>query len=202
MKRASGWVLLVGVALLHADAGAGIVRGGVKLPESAYGRATPLTEVVVYVDPLPPAVQRGWGRQPGTTKITQERNCFAPRVVAVNAGSAVRFHNRDHVYHNAFSVSPAKRFDLGKYPPGAVNRVTFDEPGVVNLFCDIHPGEAAWVFALPHRFYARPNREGAFALPWLPPGTYQVRLWHPTLGQSTRKVEVPPRGDVAVALSF
>ncbi len=198
--RAPCWALL-GV-LCSATAEAGIVRGRLELPRQTSGSDSALVEAVVYVDSLPEALMRKWGRQRSTLRIIQQNRRFFPKVVAVAAGATVRFQNKDGVYHNVFSVSPAKRFDLGKYPPRAVNQVTFDRPGVVNLYCDIHPGMAAYVLVLPHRLFTRPDRAGAFALPSLPPGEYTLRVWHPLHGEIEKRIVVPLRGDLRVELSF
>jgi hypothetical protein len=134
--------------------------------------------------------------------VVQRNRQFFPRVTAVPVGSTVRFYNRDNVYHNVFSVSPAKRFDLGKYPPNAINQITFTRPGVVNLFCDIHPSMAAWVIVVPTRLFVRPAADGSFALPRLPSGVYTLLAWHPSFGRISRRIQVPKRGDVLVAVRF
>ena len=200
--RAACWAQVAVGILCSVTAEAGVVRGQLELPRQIPGRDSALIEAVVYVDSLPEALMRKWGRQRSRLRIIQQNRRFLPRVVAVVAGTTVRFQNKDDVYHNVFSVSPAKRFDLGKYPPRAVNQVTFDRPGVVNLYCDIHPGMAAYVLVLPHRLFTRPDRSGAFALPSLPPGEYTLRVWHPLHGEIEKRIVVPPRGDLRVELSF
>ena len=102
----------------------------------------------------------------------------------------------------SFSVSPAKRFDIGKYAPSQMRQVTFDTPGVVELFCDIDPSMAGFVFVLPHRVFTRPDASGAFTLPKLPRGNYILKAWHPSLGRLSRKVEMPKKGDLVVTLHF
>ena len=198
------------VALLHAaNTDAGVIRGRVEAPAQESHRSGRtqvivggVMETVVWVDSLPPKAMRRYRPNRATARITQSGRSFLPRVTAVAAGSPIHFANRDEVYHNVFSVSPAKRFDLGKYPPRAINRVTFDRPGVVNLYCDIHPGMAAWVVVVPHRVFARPTASGAFQLPDLPPGHYVLRAWHPNHGHTSGHVEVPQRGDVIANLRF
>lgn len=201
MSRVPWWGPVVAVVALHGDATGGIVRGRVTLPASDASAST-AGEVVVFVDSLPQPAARAWGRRARALRVTQAHQAFVPRVIATEAGATVQFRNRDGVYHNVFSVSQAKHFDLGKYPPRAVNQVTFDRPGIVPIFCDIHPGEAGWIVVLPHRFFSQLARNGSFALPWLPAGRYTLHVWHPTLGEVKRPIEVPPRGDVHVAVSF
>jgi plastocyanin len=195
-------VLLLMVALVSfaVASEAGVIRGKLVLSKRA-SKAT-VSDAVIYINPLPDELQGRWGANGETFTVIQRERRFIPRVIAVPVGSTIRFQNRDDVYHNVFSVSPAKRFDLGKYPPNATNQVTFSRPGIVNLFCDIHPGMAAWVLVLPHRLYVRPEHDGTFALPRLPPGPYTVIAWHPSFGKVTRHVEMPRQGNVDLALKF
>lgn len=172
-----------------------------------------VTEAVVWVEQVPDKVERKlvagsprwfWRTRelPHLPRIVQRGHAFAPRTLAVAVGSQVEFLNLDRVYHNAFSVSSARRFDLGKYPPGRADTVMFERAGVINLHCDIHPEELGFIVVVPNHVSARPDSLGAFTLPRLPPGTYTVRAWHPRLGEFTHKFEVPRRGDVDLELSF
>jgi plastocyanin len=193
--------LVVLALVLSAGAGeAGVIRGTLTLPKRSKGGV--VTDAVIYINPLPDELQSRWGAVGQTATVIQRERRFMPRVTAVPVGTTIRFQNKDDVYHNVFSVSPAKRFDLGKYPPNATNQVTFTRAGVVNLFCDIHPKMAAWVLVLPHRLYVRPEYDGTFALPRLPPGFYTLVAWHPSFGRITRRVEMPLHGDAEVALKF
>jgi plastocyanin len=187
---------------------AGVIRGQVRSTDSSVRRATitaaavDLGQCVVWVDSLPQGVSRRYSGRYRDAVITQRGRQFSPRVTVVIAGTTIRFANRDEVYHNVFSPSPAKTFDLGKSRPRGVHRVRFDHPGLVNLFCAIHPDMAAYVMVLPHRLFARPNRAGRFAMPPVPPGRYTLRVWHPLLGETTRPVDVPRYGDVQVTIGL
>lgn len=207
-----------------ATASAGVIRGTLKIPgartqttevANAYpGRAASLpgphgvlqgsvTDAVLYIDAIPAPVNASL---PVTTaqapKLAQKDQMFVPRVVVVAVGSAVDFPNMDPIYHNVFSLSPARRFDLGKYPKGSSRRVEFTKPGLVNVYCDIHSNMEAFVLVTPNRAFARPNAAGEFALPNLPAGSYALHVWHPDLGSQTISVEVPATGDVVETLSF
>jgi hypothetical protein len=206
-RNLCSWILLLALA---GPAQASVVRGHLRVPRTAEAVVEGATRVVasgpedavVWVDSLPPRVMRRYAHRLPAIRILQTGWRFDPRVTAVVSGTTVRFVNRDPVYHNVFSISPAKKFDLGKYPPRAVNQVTFDRKGVVNLYCDIHPGMEAYVFVVPHRVFARPNRRGEFVLPELPGGRYELRAWHPTLGYLRHEIEVPVRGAIRVTLGY
>jgi len=215
------------IALLWAipgTASAGVIRGTVHVPVredatvasmNAYpGRAGSMpgtrgvirglaSDAVVYVERIPARAESALAASArATPRLAQKDQSFVPRVVAVAVGTSVDFPNQDPIYHNVFSLSPARRFDLGKYPRGSSRQVVFSKPGLVNVFCDIHSDMAAFVLVLPHHGFARPSPTGAFALPDLPAGSYVLRAWHPDLGEKTMTVEIPRSGDVTANVSF
>ena len=213
------WRLGAPIAALFLLAGCattGVIRGSVRMPAppnrtgptarqsverlSAPGART--RDVVVFVDRLPEKAMRRVPKPVARPAVIQAHNQFVPHVLPVVRGTTVRFENRDAVYHNTFSVSPAKRFDLGKYRPGESRSVTFDRLGAVNLFCDLHPGSSGFVLVVPNSAYTQPDARGGFALPPLPRGWYKVKFWHPVLGERSRRVEIPKRGDASVELNF
>jgi plastocyanin len=148
-------------------------------------------ETVVWVEGVPSRAQTA---SPEVVRVRQDDGGFRPHVVMVPVGSTVEFVNAGQMWHNAFSVSPARKFDLGKYAPGQRRRVTFPNPGVVRLFCDLHPGAEAWVVVTPKRaLTARPDATGTVRLPPLPPGTYVVRAWDPERGERKHTVKVDAR---------
>ena len=83
------------------------------------------------------------------------------------------------VFHNVFSFRDGKRFDLGMYPVGTMRRVTFDQPGVSRLFCNIHPNMAAYVVVVDTPYFAVADKSGAFTIPGVPPGSYSFGAWRP-----------------------
>ncbi len=123
-------------------------------------------------------------------RMEQVNQSFQPRVLAVAVGTVVEFPNLDPIFHNAFSYSKAKRFDLGKYGQGKTERVVFDKPGVVRVFCDIHSNMSAYIYVAPSRWVAQPDRKGGFALADVPPGEYKLLLWHPEFGTRSKTVKI------------
>jgi hypothetical protein len=113
---------------------------------------------------------------------------FIPRVVAVPVGSIVDFPNDDPLYHNVFSLSRARTFNLGRYPQRESRRVRFDKPGTVKVFCEIHSHMTATVMVFRHPWFAVPDENGAFTLNDLPPGDHEVTAWHERLGDTTTRV--------------
>jgi uncharacterized protein (DUF1684 family) len=140
--------------------------------------------------------------EPPLPRVAMREDRFAPRVVAVPAGSRVEFANSDRFYHSAFSVSGAKRFDLGKSPPGRRDTLSFTRAGVINLHCEIHPDAVGYVVVTPNRVYAKPDATGRFRLPKLPPGRYWLHAWHPQKGELELPFDVPRRGAVVLNPTF
>ena len=111
-------------------------------------------------------------------KIVQQHKRFDPHVLAVPAGSVVDFPNLDPFFHNVFSMFDGKRFDLGLYEAGASHSVTFDRPGVVYIFCNIHPEMSAVVVVTDTPYYAISDKAGKFSIANVPPGRYLLTVWH------------------------
>jgi plastocyanin len=180
----------------------GVVRGRVsigtpitaKRPTSTYSRSVPtvalapeseLRHVVVYLKDAPHTTVA-----PMRAEIRQENENFVPRVVAVTVGSEVDFPNDDPIYHNVFSLSRMKTFDLGRYPRGQSRSVRFDKPGVVKVFCQIHSHMSATVMVFDHPWFAIPGEQGTFELPAIPTGARQITAWHERLGDTTLQVRI------------
>jgi plastocyanin len=208
-----GSVCLIGVAGI---ARAGEIRGTVTLaapptaaeaePDRYPGSARAMSgamphmrnvvgDAVVWVEKIPAETEAAIPA-PEAPRLSQKDQSFVPRVVAVPLGSPVDFPNLDPIYHNVFSLSPVKRFDLGKYPRGQSRRVLFDKPGLVNVYCDIHSDMAAFILVVPNRAYAQPDAQGSYHLPPLPTGHYVVHVWHPDRPEQKREVSVPAEGAV------
>ncbi len=102
---------------------------------------------------------------------------FIPRVLAVQVGTTVDFYNLDPVFHNVFSFSKPKKFDLGRYPKNHYKSVTFEKPGLIKLFCEIHSDMSAFILVLNTPYFTYPDREGNFTLKDVPPGKYTLKVW-------------------------
>jgi len=115
---------------------------------------------------------------PTNFRIVQQHKRFEPHVLAIPVGSVVDFPNLDPFFHNVFSMFDGKRFDLGLYEAGASHSVTFDRPGIVYVFCNIHPEMSAVVIVIDSDYYAVSNKGGEFSISHVAPGRYLATVWH------------------------
>lgn len=114
-----------------------------------------------------------------TARMAQKDLAFLPALLAVQAGSRVEFPNEDDTYHNIFSYSSAKRFDLGRYRSDErpIPSVVFDTPGLVTLHCDIHEHMRALILVLDTPYYTVTDQDGNFHLAQLPAGHHVLKAW-------------------------
>jgi plastocyanin len=132
---------------------------------------------------------------PRAVQMIQHHKQFQPHVLAIPVGTAVDFPNLDPIFHNAFSNIDGKPFDVGLYPPGSSKRVTFDRPGIVHVFCNIHQAMSAVIVVQNTPWLAVSNRDGEFSIPNVPPGIYRLHVYYEratreTLDRLTQTIDV------------
>ena len=188
-----GYVLSILAAAVPAAAGS--VSGRVTLAEKS-GKAGDPSEVAVFLEGFKTKPK------PVTAAVSMKGKQFFPRTTIVPVGSTVSFPNEDPIFHNVFSISGQNRFDLELYKRPKSGSWTFAHPGVVRVYCNIHPQMSAIVMVVDGEFFAKPTRDGAFSLEGVPAGRYTLKAWHERGGEVTRDIEVPAEGSVDAALSL
>ena len=189
----SAFVVLAAVVL---PARATTVRGSVELTnsrEAIVRKHKDYSGVVVWLEPLRGTVPALDQRKPA--QMIQKNKTFTPHVLAIPVGGNVAFPNFDPIFHNAFSNFNGQIFDVGLYKPGSSRTVAFKRPGIVRVFCNIHPQMSAVIAVLDTPYFAVSDRAGTFEIDGLPPGDYQFHIFHEgaaaeTLNALTRKVTV------------
>lgn len=160
------------VGVLPAAAQGAPVRGRIVILEKDNKPSTDLGDAVVFLeglgDPAPAA----------RFDVTISDKAFAPHVLVVPAGSTVAFPNHDPFDHNVFSVSEGNSFDLGLYGRGQGKSVTLQHPGLVRVFCNVHPRMVALVLVMGTHHYAQPGADGSFTINGVGPGSYRLHVWH------------------------
>jgi plastocyanin len=135
--------------------------------------------------------------QVATTKIAQHEARFTPHVLPVMVGTTVEWPNNDDIYHNVFSYSEAKPFDLGLYKGNPEDkRVVFDKTGKVDVYCSIHTDMHCILLVLDNPYYATTDVDGNYTIQNVPPGTYKLKAWHDRLPPDEQEIIVPTNGVV------
>lgn len=192
MKIGLSFLLVIACFLVHSagevrGADTAIVEGRITLKPAAKRRTTPAryrgagakTEkpdppmAVVYLEGA-----AGPSRTGETTEVRQVATQFKPALIPVQVGAKVTFPNADDFYHNVFSYSRTKRFDLGRYLKGEnPPAVQFDKPGEVKVYCEIHRHMRASILVLETPHFTKTDAEGNFRLEKLPVGRYTLKAW-------------------------
>lgn len=190
------WAVAVGAALAGSSAGfapaaaqAGQVSGRITIQEKDNAPSPDLGDAVVYL------VGQGVALPAARFEIAITDKTFAPHVLVVPVGSTVAFPNHDPFDHNVFSVSDSNSFDLGLYGRGEGKAMVFKYPGLVRVFCNVHPRMVALVQVMGTHHFAQAGGDGSFTISGVEPGSYKLHVWHERAPQEiVRDVTVGPNG--------
>ena len=199
MMRRFTWLLGVLPLVLAGElygAEAKVQTGIIKGTITVAGR--PTSDAVVSVEGVAPEIiqARLAAIQSRKAVMAQKEMKFVPRVLPVLVGTTVDFPNNDTTWHNVFSKSAAKEFDLGLYPPGNARRVTFDKPGEVRVLCNVHPVMEGFIVVKEHPYFSATDPRGNYRINNVPLGKVRVRVWHPQLGTQETEVSLVRPGEV------
>lgn len=184
------------VSAIASAAAAGTVQGTVAVVEKDGKPARDLSEAVVWVEG-PKAQAR-----PSDATVAMKGKAFLPRVTVVTVGGTVDFPNQDSIFHNVFSVSGPNRFDLELYKKPKSASKTFESPGVVRIYCNIHPQMSGFVLVRDSPYWARVGADGRFAIAGVPAGSWVLKAWHERSGEGGLAVTVPESGTVSAAVEL
>jgi plastocyanin len=172
------WRLLIYSEILITAVAAAEVSGTVILRDSKLSSVSShkdYSDVVISLHPLdrvPASLASGDHAQ-----MLQKNKTFTPHVLPIETGTSVSFPNADPIFHNAFSSFNGQIFDVGLYAPGTDRSVRFSRPGLVRVFCNIHPTMSAIILVLNTPYFTKTARNGAFQLT-VPEGNYELRVFH------------------------
>jgi plastocyanin len=186
------FVLLVAVCSPAQQALKGhvqLTRNGHALPNAA--------NAVVWLTPVGATVDPPQQDPAHIPQLVQKNKSFQPSLLVIPVGGKVEFPNHDPFFHNVFSLFEGKRFDLGLYESGTTRFVQFDKPGISFIFCNIHEQMSAVVIALATPYYAISDARGDLSLPAVPPGRYQLQVFHSSVAPDalralSREITVGP----------
>jgi plastocyanin len=177
-----------------APPAAGEISGRVSLLGSD-GKTVPAADAVVWVPDLAPR------EAPAPTGMASKDKTFAPHVVVVPRGGTVAFANLDRIYHNVFSATAGQAFDHGLYRNGASRSHRFEVPGLVTVYCNIHPKMAGYVRVVEGA-WCLADASGTFRIPDAASGRHTVHVWHERAGEREVVAQVRPAKTVEVQVTL
>lgn len=170
------------------------ITGTVRVLDRNGNEHTDHSGVVVFVDGLNDSVVAEPSPEP--PQVSHKGRQFWPKVLPLVRGETVDFYNDDNIYHNVFSLSKPKTFDLGIYPEGTSKLVTFNEPGLVKIYCNIHPKMVSTILVLNNDLFATTGRDGTFRISAVPSGEVTLRVWS-EFSQEQHRVLTLGNGEIA-----
>lgn len=190
---ASSLILLLSSLALSQDSD---LKARVELTHNGH-RTGDASQAVIWLTPVGASVEPPQQDPTHIPQLVQKNKSFHPSLVVIPVGGKVEFPNHDPFFHNVFSLFEGKRFDLGLYESGTTRFVQFDKPGVSFIFCNIHAEMSAVVIALSTPYYAISNSHGDVSIPNVPPGRYQLQVFHSSVAPDelhalNREVTVAP----------
>lgn len=134
---------------------------------------------------------------------------FLPFVTVVSDKRQLTVTNRDPVSHDiqGYAYDQAG-VDIVLHRPSLKATGTTETVHLVKgrkiftMQCGMHPYMQSWGYAIDNPYYAVTNLDGAFSIGDLPPGTYNVKVWHPVLGFQERSVTVEPKAVATLDVLF
>jgi plastocyanin len=187
--------LFVSLALA-ASASAGTVKGRVQVVDKGGRKVSDVSDVVVYVEGVKTRPR------PARATVTMKGKAFRPRVVAVAVGGTVDFPNEDPIFHNVFSVSGENRFDLDLYKRPKSGSWTFQRPGIVRVYCNIHPQMSAVVLVRDNPYFTKAAADGSFVIEDVPAGKYELRAWQERAGEGSVEITVTASDETSAELTL
>jgi plastocyanin len=161
-----------------------------------------VADAVILAVPVDP--RNAMHARPPKDAVDQVDKQFVPYVKAIFVGSTVQFPNSDHIRHQVYSFSPAKKFELPLYAGTDAPPIVFDKPGVVVLGCNIHDWMIGYIYVSETPFFAKTGTLGTAVLSDMPAGEYRVRVWHPNMdhAEETTSQQVTLTADAAASTEW
>lgn len=153
-----------------------VIQGTVTILDQGGNEIKDRSNVVIFIDGI--ATNQLTQDQQNTPKMSHQGRQFSPRVLPIVKEGTVDFFNDDSIYHNVFSLSKAKSFDLGIYPQGTSKLVTFNQPGLIKIYCNMHPKMVSNILVLNNPLFAKTDDDGTFTIHNIPDGKFTLRLWY------------------------
>lgn len=162
------------------------------------GQRPVVNETLIWLEPAAARVAK---RPVENVSMTTRNKMLIPHILAIPSGSTVTFPNEDPISHNLFSLSSGNAFDLGLYRRGAGKTETFNTPGIVNVYCNVHPNMFAVIHVMATPYYCFADANGRYSFD-VPPGRYRVVAWNEQGGTAETTIEVGNSAMTMAALTI
>ena len=153
-----------------------VITGEVRVLNMAGEERVKRLDVVVFLEGV--KSETGFPLPRKNPVISQKHRRFEPRILPVMKGTTIDFPNDNSIFHNVFSLSKTRPFDLDIYPPGESKSITFPRTGWVKVFCNIHPKMVSHIIVLDNPFFSVTDEKGMFVISGVPDGEYTLTTWH------------------------
>ena len=175
-----------------------VIFGQIHVTKENGDKVDDASNLVVFVEDV-----KGQFKPPTTHAVMASKDKeFVPPILAILKGTIVDFPNIDLIMHNVFSLSKTKPFDLGLYDASAGKSVTFNNPGLVKVYCNIHEKMVAHILILDNPFFALTDAAGKIKITNVPNGNYKVTVWHRFGNQQSRDVVLTGKDEVKVGFNI
>ena len=139
---------------------------------------------------------------PAQNPVFDQKTCeFRPHILAFPAGSTIDVTNSDGILHNIHTTSSANTSQnqaQPKFKPKIQLKVEKPE-WPIKVQCDVHNWMSAYWISEEHPYVGVTDAAGAFKIADLPPGDYEVEIWHESLGKKTEKISIKAKDETKVA---
>ena len=160
-------------AQARQDARTGTITGRITVVDKGDKQADDVSQAVVWIETASPVAMPA-----ETVMVSTSKKEFQPHLVVIPVGSRVEFPNADAFDHNVFSLTENALFDLGSFGRGESRATTFTRPGIVRIFCNVHPNMSSVLVVRDNPYFALPSEDGSFVIYGVPTGTYVLQAWH------------------------
>ncbi|MDX2367042.1 MAG: DUF2012 domain-containing protein [Colwellia sp.] len=171
----------------------GSIQGDISIMGSKSNLIEEVQNIVIFIEGDNLNSSQAYRESPNNVaspKVTHKGRKFSPHVLPVVRDTKVDFFNDDSIYHNVFSISKTKAFDLGIYPENTSQLIRFEKTGLVKIYCNIHPKMTSNILVLNNDFYTKPNDDGSFIIKNIPLGHYTLRVWHELAEAQQYNIEI------------
>lgn len=171
----------------------GDIQGNITIKSNKSNLVEEVQNIVIFIEGNNLNKSQTYLKPPksvATPKVTHKGRKFSPHVLPIVRDTKVDFFNDDSIYHNVFSISKTKAFDLGIYPENTSKLIRFEKTGLVKLYCNIHPKMTSNILILNNNFYTKPSSDGNFIIEDIPIGSYSLRVWHELAEPQQYNIEI------------